>query len=104
MKTALIPISHPGETLLEDFMKPLDLSCYRVAKDLGVQPITISLLVKGKRNISPEMALRLSRYIGTSKGFWLNLQENYNLRVAERKLWKRIESEVKPYQAVAVAC
>ncbi len=96
MKAERIPMPHPGETLLEDFMKPLALSCNRVARDIGVEPITINLLVKGKRNISPELALRLARYVGTSKEFWLNLQEHYDLRVAEQKFWKKIEREVKP--------
>ena len=96
IKNRFIPISHPGETLTEDFMKPLGLSTYRVAKDLGVQAITISLICRGRRAISPEMALRLSRYTGTSPDFWLGLQESHDLRLAERKLSSRIHREVKP--------
>ena len=77
-------------------MKPLGLSAYRMAKDLGVQPITISLICRGKRAISPEMALRLARYTGTSPDLWLGLQEEYDLRTAERKMSSRILREVKP--------
>ena len=95
-KNRTIPIPHPGETLVEDFMKPLGLSTYRVAKDLGVQPITISLICRGKRAISPEMALRLSRYTGASPDFWLGLQESHDLRLTERKMSSRIHREVKP--------
>ncbi len=100
MKKELISIPHPGETLLEDFMKPLGLSAYRVAKDLRVEPITISLLTRRRRNVSPEMALRLARYTGTSPDLWLGLQEEYDLRTAERKMSSRILREVKPCPAL----
>jgi antitoxin HigA-1 len=100
MKTKKLAPVHPGEVLKEDFMDPLGLSATSLAKGLGVQPITISLLVRGKRNVSAEMALRLSRYTGTSAQFWINLQGHYDLDVARDELEKRIEREVKPREPV----
>jgi len=90
-----LPIPHPGETLLEDFMKPLRLSASRVAKGLGVHPLTVSLLVRGRRSVTPELALRLSRYTGTTPEFWLGLQEDFELRHAERRHSRRIAREVQ---------
>lgn len=94
MDQNLSPI-HPGEILLEDFMKPLGLTQYRLARDLRVTPIRVSQIVNGKRSISVDTALRLARYFGTSAAVWLRLQVRYNLEVAERKLGKRINREVK---------
>jgi len=94
MDEILSPI-HPGEVLLEDFMKPLGLSQYRLAKDIGVTPIRISQIVKGQRAISADTALRLGRYFGTSAAVWLRLQVRYDLEVAERELRERINREVK---------
>lgn len=102
MKNAL-PLPHPGKTLDEDYMKPLGLSAYQVAKDLKVQPIAVSLILRGKRSISAEMALRLARYTGASAAFWLGLQEDYDLRVAQRKVGKKIERQVKPLLRPALA-
>lgn len=97
MDELLSPI-HPGEVLLEDFMKPLGLSQYRLAKDLGVTPIRISQIVNGQRAISVDTAMRLARYFGTSAAVWLRLQVRYDLEVAEKTLKDRIEREVKVLQ------
>jgi len=91
---SLSPI-HPGEVLLEDFMKPLGLSQYRVAQDIGVTPIRISQIVNGQRSITVDTAMRLARYFGTSAAVWLRLQVRYDLEVAERDLSDRINREVK---------
>jgi addiction module HigA family antidote len=94
MDKNLSPI-HPGEILLEDFMEPLGLTQYRLARDLRVTPIRISQIVNGKRSISVDTALRLARYFGTSAAVWLRLQVHYDLEVAEQELSKRINREVK---------
>jgi addiction module HigA family antidote len=94
MDPLLSPI-HPGEILLEDFMKPLGLSQYRLAHDIGVTPIRISQIVKGKRAITVDTAMRLARYFGTSAAVWLRLQVRYELEVAETELSDRINREVK---------
>lgn len=97
----LLPIPHPGETLKEDFMEPLGLSAYAVAKAIGSTPITVSMIVRGKRAVSAEMALRLGRYTGTSAEFWNNLQANHDLRMARRRKEAEIEKRVVPLQAIA---
>ncbi len=94
MDDTLSPI-HPGEVLFEDFMKPLGLSQYRLAHDLGVTPIRISQIVNGQRAISVDTAMRLARYFGTSAAVWLRLQVRYELEVAEKELSERINREVK---------
>jgi addiction module HigA family antidote len=86
---------HPGEILLEDFMKPLGLTQYRLARDLRVTPVRISQIINGKRSISVDTALRLAHYFGTSAAVWLRLQVRYDLEVAEQELSKRINREVK---------
>jgi addiction module HigA family antidote len=97
MKDLLSPI-HPGEILLEDFMKPLGLSQYRLAQDLGVSPIRISQIIHGQRAITVDTAMRLARYSGVSAEVWLRLQVRYDLEVAERELSERIQREVKVLQ------
>jgi len=94
MDKSLSPI-HPGEVLLEDFMKPLGLSQYRLAQDIGVTPIRISQIVNGQRSITVDTAMRFARYFGTSAAVWLRLQVRYDLEVAERDLSERINREVK---------
>jgi antitoxin HigA-1 len=89
MTNPLGPI-HPGEILLEDFMKPLNLSAYRVAKDLGVAPLRITQIIHGRRAISAETALLLSRYTGTSPQFWINLQGQYDLEIIGSALSKKL--------------
>ena len=98
----LAPI-HPGQVLLEDFMKPLGLSQYRVAKDIGVPPLRISQIVRGQRSVTADTALRLARYFGTSAAVWLRLQARYDLEVAEAKMAKRINREVKALQTTPSA-
>ena len=88
---------HPGEILLEDFMRPLGLSQYRVAKDIGVPALRISQIVRGRRSITADTALRLARYFGTGAAVWLRLQARYDLEMAESKMTKRINREVKAF-------
>ena len=95
MNMKRIPPIHPGEVLSEDFMKPLGLSSYRVAKDIGVSPLRITDIVNGKRSITTDTAMRLARYFGTSAVVWLRLQARYDLEVAEVRMAKRIDREVK---------
>jgi addiction module HigA family antidote len=94
MDENLSPI-HPGEILLEDFLKPLGISQYRLAKDIGVTPIRISQIVHGQRAISIDSAMRLGRYFGTSAAVWMRLQVHYDLEVAEKELMEVINREVK---------
>ncbi len=94
MEDRLPPI-HPGEVLAEDFMKPLGLSQYRVAKDIGVPALRISQIVNGKRAVTADTAMRLARYFGTSPDVWLRLQARYDLEVAQLTYGTRIEEEVK---------
>lgn len=89
-----LPPVHPGEVLLEDFMKPLKLSQYRLAKDIGVPALRISQIVRGKRSITADTALRLARYFGTSANVWMRLQARYDLEVAELQLSEQIERDV----------
>jgi addiction module HigA family antidote len=94
MDKALSPI-HPGEVLLEDFMKPLGLTQYRLAQDIGVSSIRISQIIREERSISVDTAMRLGQYFGTNAAVWLRLQVRYDLEVAEEYLGERIRSEVK---------
>jgi len=96
MDKNLSPI-HPGEILLEDFMKPLGLSQYRLAHDIGVTPIRISQIVNGERSVTVDTAMRLARYFGTSAAVWLRLQVRYDLEVAESELSDKINREVKVF-------
>ncbi len=77
---------HPGEILQEEYLEPLGVSQYRLAKVVGVPPRRINEIVHGKRGISTDTALRLARYFGTSEGFWLNLQSRYDIEVARDRL------------------
>ena len=97
MKTKLLEPVHPGEILLEDFMKPLGLSQYRVAKDVGVVPLRISEIVRGKRGVTADTAMRLGRYFKTTPGIWMRLQAQYELEVAERKNGAEILRSVPEY-------
>ena len=93
MDEMLSPI-HPGEVLLEDFMQPLELSQYQLARDIGVSPIRISQIIRGKRAVTVDTAMRLARYFGTSASVWLRLQVRYDLEVAAGELSERIRREV----------
>jgi addiction module HigA family antidote len=92
----LLPI-HPGEVLLEEFLKPMKLSQNRLALDIGVHPRRINEIVLGKRGITADTALRLSRFFGTSPQFWMGLQSDYDLDVAEDTLGDRLQREVRSY-------
>ena len=92
----LAPV-HPGEILLEEFMKPLGLSQTRLGRDLGVSPRRINEIVHGKRSVTADTALRLGRYFGTSAEFWLGLQADYDLDTASDRLADRIAEEVKVF-------
>ncbi len=92
---------HPGEILDEEFLKPLAITEYRLAKDIGVPARRINEIVHGDRSISADTALRFSAYFGTSAEFWLNLQSRYDLLVEQKTSGKRIEKEVKRYDLVA---
>jgi addiction module HigA family antidote len=94
MTAKLAPV-HPGEILLEDFLKPLALSQYRLAKALSVPPRRINEIVHGKRAVSADTALRLARFFGTSDRFWLNLQVSYDLDVERDRLGARLSDEVE---------
>ena len=90
---------HPGEILLEEFLRPMDISQYRLAKDISVPQRRISEITQGKRSITADTALRLGRYFGIEAQFWLNLQSRYELLRAADKLDKRLDKEVRPHAA-----
>jgi addiction module HigA family antidote len=90
-----LPPIHPGEILQEEFLDPLAISQYRLAHDISVAPRRISEIVRGKRAISPDTALRLSRYFGLSERFWLNLQARYDLEIEKDRLGNRLGKEVR---------
>lgn len=95
MPKLLTPI-HPGEILLEDVLKPLHMSVNQMAKALAVDAARLNEIVRCRRGITADTALRLSRYLGTTPEFWLNLQSQYELRVARQRKQKEIERSVKP--------
>ena len=86
---------HPGEILLEEFLKPLGISQYRLAKGLSVPPRRINEIVHGKRAVSADTALRLSRFFGTSDRFWLNLQTRFDLELEKDRLGELLETQVE---------
>jgi len=94
-----LPNIHPGEVLLEDFLKPMGLSQYRLAKETGVSQIRVSEIVRGKRAVTADTALRLAKFFGTSVKFWMGLQTDYDVEEAQRKLGTRLEREVHPLAA-----
>lgn len=98
VKRMKLPPIHPGEILKEEFIEPLGISSYRVAKDIHTPATRISEIIKGRRSVTADTALRLSRYFGTTAEFWLNLQARYDLEMAEDQLGDSI-NEVKPLAA-----
>ena len=100
MSTKKIQPIHPGEILLEEFLKPMDLSQNRLANDIGVTARRINEIVHGKRRITADTALRLARYFKMSPQFWLGLQMDYDLDIEEDKLAKRINKEVSVCETV----
>ena len=97
MNKSKIPPIHPGEILLEEFLEPMEISQYRVAKDINVPARRINEIVHCKRSITADTALRLGRYFGMSPQFWINLQTHYDLEVELDKLGHRLTQEVKIY-------
>ena len=95
-RKVLTPI-HPGEVLLEDFLKPMALSQYRLAKGINVPPRRINEIVHRKRAITADTALRLARFFGTSEQFWLNLQTRYDLEVERDRLGESLKREVEVF-------
>ena len=91
----LAPV-HPGEILLEEFLEPMEISQYRLAKDISVSARRINEIVQEKRGITADTALRLARFFGTSERFWLNLQTRYALEVEKDRLRGRLAREVRP--------
>jgi len=101
MSTRDLPPVHPGEILLEDFLSPMEISRYRLAKSIGVPQRRIDEICAGKRSITADTALRLARFFGTDAQSWMNLQAEYDLEVAAATLAERIEKEVKPLKDAA---
>ena len=92
-----LPPIHPGEILLEEFLKPMGISQYRLAKDISVPPRRINEIIHSQRAITPDTALRLSRFFGLSERFWINLQTRYDLEVEKDRLNGRLDNEVQVY-------
>ena len=90
---------HPGEILREEFLRPMGISQYRLARDIGVQPTRINQIVKGKAGISADTALRLGKYFQMSAQFWLNLQSHYELEITRDRMKRRLDKEVGVYVA-----
>ncbi len=100
MPVTTMPPIHPGEILLEEFLHPLGISQYRLAKDISVPSRRINEIVHGKRAVSADTALRLARYFGTTGQFWLNLQTRYDLELEKDRLGERLEAEVQVLERV----
>jgi len=96
-KKVMNPI-HPGEILMEEFLEPLGVSQYRLAKDISVPPRRINEIVHGKRSVTADTALRLAKFFGTTERFWLNLQIRYDLEVEKDRLSSVLERDVSVFQ------
>ncbi len=96
-----IPAIHPGEVLLEDFLNPLGITRYRLAKSIGVPQRRIDEICSGKRSITADTALRLARFFGTDPQSWLNLQSRYDLEVAGEQLAERLDRDIIPFKLAA---
>jgi addiction module HigA family antidote len=101
MKTKMLPLLTPSEMLREEFLTPMGITAYRLAKDLGVPLTRISAILAGKRSITADTGLRLDRYFGLSEGWWYRLETECELRRAKRELSPRIAREVRPRETVA---
>ena len=99
--TKLLEEIHPGEILLEEFMKPMGITARQLAADMDVPPSRISEVVNGRRPITADTALRLGRFFGMDARFWLNLQSEYDIRIAERSTGKAIASRVRVFESLA---
>lgn len=91
---------HPGEILEKDFLEPMGITAYRLSKEIGVQQTRISQIIKGNTSITADMATRLSKYFGTSAEVWMNLQSQYEIRLARKKN-KKILSQISPLEQTA---
>lgn len=98
-KTKTMPPVHPGETLREDFLKPLGLTANRLAIELQVPVTRVNDIVRGKRAVTADTALRLARYFGTTPQFWMNLQANYDLELAQDERGSEIADRIRPHRA-----
>jgi addiction module HigA family antidote len=98
-KIKTMPPVHPGETLREDFLKPLGLTANRLAIDLQVPVTRVNDIVRGKRAVTADTALRLARYFGTTPQFWMNLQANYDLELAQDERGSEIADRIRPHRA-----
>ena len=96
MATKRLRPVHPGDVLLHDFMQPLKLSSYKLAKELGVAAPTVNEIVRRRRAVTAEMALRFSRYFGTTAQLWQNLQAQYDLEIASRKIGEKVTRAIQP--------
>jgi len=90
---------HPGEILYEEFLEPIGISQYRVAKDINVPIVRINEIILGKRGISADTALRLAKYFDMSVDFWTGIQSEYEIAVAKNKIEARLDREIRPYKA-----
>ena len=98
---AKFPAIHPGEILKSEFLDELDLTAYAFSKAIGMNRSGVSDIINGERAITAESALRFARFFGNSPQFWLNLQDEYNLRITNRRIGRRIAKEVLPYSEVS---
>jgi addiction module HigA family antidote len=96
MAEKIMPPVHPGELLKEEFLVPMGISPYRLAKDIGVLPPRVYEILRGDRSVSADTALRLSRYFGMSEGYWLRAQAHYDLETEKDRAGEKIEREVRP--------
>jgi addiction module HigA family antidote len=94
MENKIMPPIHPGEVLMKEFLEPMGITQYRLAKDISVAPRRINEIVHGKRAVTADTALRLSRYFGTSERFWMNLQTRFDMELQKDILGDRLEKEV----------
>jgi len=103
MRKIQLAFTRPGKILLEEFLNPMNISQYRLAKDIGVPQTRISRIIKGERGITPDTALRLARYFNMSAEFWMNLQAGYELKTARKLLEKRVRKEVHQLHQASAA-
>ncbi len=100
---AMKNLIHPGEILKSEFLDPLELTAYAFSKAIGMNRSGVSDIMNGERAITAETALRFARFFGNSPQFWLNLQDEYNLRIADRRVGRQIAKDVRPFREVSVS-
>lgn len=101
MKKKKLPPIHPGEILMDEFLKPMGISQYRLAKDISVPPRRINEIVHGKRAITADTAIRLGRFFNMTPQFWLNLQSRYDLEITEELLANDLDQKIRPFNTNA---